>query len=149
MGLSTTYANIVLCILILISLTWVMDTYTDGISGTTTQMIAASDRVKMRIDTSIDVTSVSTSGLDVIFLVINDGKESLGLNCTDFFVDRQFINKDAYDEFLIIDNTFDTGVWNPGETLKMRTQYDIDDADPHEGRTVTCNGVADSLIFYD
>ena len=128
MGLSTTYANIVLCILILISLTWVMDTYTDGISGTTTQMIAASDRVKMRIDTSI---------------------ESLGLNCTDFFVDRQFINKDAYDEFLIIDNTFDTGVWNPGETLKMRTQYDIDDADPHEGRTVTCNGVADSLIFYD
>ena len=131
------------------TLVWVMDAYSDQLSGTTPRLVEAGDRIKARIDTSIDVTSVTTVGNDVIFLAVNDGKESLRVNCTDFYIDRQYIDPADYDEYVLQDNDFDTGVWNPGETLKMRTQYDIDDADPHEGRVITCNGIVDSLIFYD
>ncbi len=77
------------------------------------------------------------------------GKSSVGDVKIDLDPQDRSVIKGDMKSLSFADNTFDTGVWNPGETLKMRTQYDIDDADPHEGRTVTCNGVADSLIFYD
>ena len=149
MGLSTTYANVILAVITLLSLTATYTMYSDYLLGTSTEIMVQGERVKEYIETSVSITSVTTSGNNVIFLVVNDGSTKLKIDCVDFYIDRNYIDPVDYDEYLLLDNSFDVGMWNPKETLKMRTEYDIDDSLPHEGRINTCNGVGDSIIFYD
>ena len=143
MGLSTTYANIMLCIIALMSMAFLADAYLWGAGQTMSEYLEASKRIKQMMDTSISIESVQVEGDDVTMQILNDGSTSLLPDCADFFIDRNYISPD---ELQIIDDDFDPGIWNPGETLLMVATYPLDGAN-HEARAVTCNGVLDSVIF--
>ncbi len=148
MGLSTTYANMVLFVFILSILYFLMGVYGDYLGDTSPEVKAQADRVRGRLDTTILLSSATTDGNDVIMYVLNSGKTTLDPNCTDFYIDREWIPRSSIDELRILNTSFDPGLWNPDETLRMQTQYDTDDGQPHEAKVVACNGAMDSRIFY-
>ena len=149
MGLSTTYANVVLFVFVLTILYVLMTEFGDYFTETTPEVKKQADYLRERLDSSVQLASVTTSGNDVIFYVINDGKTTLNVNCTDFYIDRAWIPRSDFDDLRILNTTFDPGLWNPSEWVRMQTAYPTDDGQPHEGKVVTCNGVSDSKIFYN
>ena len=148
MGLSTTYANIILFVLILTIIYVLMSEFSDYFTKTTPEVKYQGKYLKERLDTSILLSSVTTDGNDVILYVINDGKTTLDVNCTDLYVDREWIKPSDIDERLLLNTTFDPGLWNPEEWVRVTTTYPTDDGQAHEAKLVTCNGVSDSMIFY-
>ena len=148
MGLSTAYGNMILFIFVLSLLSVLVAVFAGYMTETAGEAKAQGRYLKERLDTSVSISSMTTSGNDVVFLVINDGKTVLDVNETDFYLDRTWIDREDMDELVILNTTFDPGVWNPDESVKMRVTYDTDDGQPHEGRVVTGNGVSDSMIFY-
>lgn len=148
MGMSTLYANIVLMILILTAIAYLGDIYKGFYQDTTPEVVAQSHRIKDRLDTSIRIIKLETSGTDVIFEVLNEGSKTLSPNCTDVYIDRQYQIPDEFEEIYIQNTTVAPGAWDPGEQLRIRVQYAISDSDPHEGKVVTCNGVMHSKLFY-
>jgi archaellum component FlaF (FlaF/FlaG flagellin family) len=148
MGLSTIYANIILFVLVLGLLYVLMTEFSDYFRQTTPEVKNQADYLTERVGTSVALASMTTNGNDVIFYVVNDGKTTLNLNCTDFYLDRTWVKRSDFIELTVLNTTFDPGLWNPGEWAKMRTQYPTGDGLPHEGKIVTCNGVSDSMVFY-
>ena len=151
MGLSTIYGNIVMFALVLTLFAAMAVVFSDYVSETSRDVRGQGEYLKERLDTTIRLSSVTTSGNDVIFYVTNDGRTNLDVNQTDFYIDRKWVNRSRMQELRIMNTTFYPGVWNPDEWVFMRTnQYPIDagDKDPHEGRVVAENGVLDSMIFY-
>jgi archaellum component FlaG (FlaF/FlaG flagellin family) len=150
MGLSTTYANVVLFAVVLFFLTAMMTIFSDYMTKTSYAVKIQGDYLQDRLDTSVRIDSISssTSDTDVRFFVVNDGKTILDVNCTDFYIDRQWISRDTMVELKILNTTFDEDAWNPGETVKMRATHPMDNGVPHEARVVTCNGVSDTKEFY-
>ena len=149
MGLSTSYANIVL-IVVTVSMTYVlMDGFGDYFIKTDPEVKGQTSYLKQRLDTSINLASVSTPSGDVILWVINDGKTTLDVNCTDLYLDRDYVARSAIDEMVILNTSFDPGLWNPDEWVRITTTYATDDGNWHEARVVTCNGVSDSKPFFN
>ena len=149
MGLSTLYGNIFMFAIFLTAVTVLSSEFADYMGRTSAETRAQGEYLKDRLDTSISVQiSTSTSDSDVRFYVVNDGKTPLEPDCTDFYLDRKWVNRSDMEELVLSNTTFRPGVWDPDETLKMRMVYDTGDGLPHEGRVVTCNGVSASRIFY-
>jgi len=148
MGLSTTYANVVMFTLVLTVLSLLFSTFASNLGDMRLDVLAQGDYLSRRLDTSVDLASVTASSNDVSFYVLNDGKVPLIVNCTDFYVDRQWVTPQDKMEVLILNDTFDPGLWNPHEALKVKVDYSADVGVAHEVKVVTCNGVSDSMIFY-
>jgi len=149
MGFSTVYGNIIVLATFIILLSTLYTVYSDNMSDTGSAVKAQGSFLAERLGTSIGISEIATttSDNDVSFYVVNDGGTTLDVNCTDFFIDREWIKRSEMAELVLTNVTFDPGVWNPGETLKMRVDYDTDHGAPHEGKVVTCNGVSASVIF--
>jgi len=149
MGLSTTYANLVMFTLTATVLFVLMATYSQSLIKLSPEIDAARDHLAERVDTSVQIASVTTSVNDVIVYAVNNGKSDINLNCTDFYLDRTYVARDDIDELTVLNTSIDPGIWNPTEWMKMRTEYETDDGQPHELRLVTCNGHLASAIFYN
>ncbi|MFH1055772.1 MAG: hypothetical protein V1744_06755 [Candidatus Altiarchaeota archaeon] len=145
MGLSTIYANVILVVLALTVSSAVWFAYSNYLVHVTPEVKAQGDYLKERVDTSIKLTSVSDDPT-LTYLVLNDGKTMLDVNCTDFYVDREWLSRSDIDSITFSDYTFDPYLWNPGESITVVFDYSPA-AGTHEGRVVTCNGVSDSMIF--
>jgi archaellum component FlaF (FlaF/FlaG flagellin family) len=150
MGLSTTYANIFMFVAFLTSLALLMSVYSGYVGKTALEVKAQSHAFDERLGTNIDIAQIATSTSDdgVTFYIVNDGRSNLDINCTDFFIDRTYVKRTDMSELVILNNTFDPGLWNPGETVKMRTTYVTEHNVEHEGAVVSCNGIKDSTIFW-
>ncbi|MBU0762438.1 MAG: hypothetical protein KKD39_05380 [Candidatus Altiarchaeota archaeon] len=149
MGLSTLYMNIVLIVIFLTALYGISKAYNTYMIENVIESKKQVMKSMEKLDSSVDLTSVEVVANDVIFYVLNDGKQTFAVNCTDFYIDRQYQNPANYKEFSLLNVSYGPGAWDPGETLKMRIQYDIDDEDPHEAKVIACNGATDSKIFYN
>jgi archaellum component FlaF (FlaF/FlaG flagellin family) len=150
MGLSTVYANILMFAVVLTMLSVIVGVYSGYMSDVASETSAQAEYLKGRLDTSVHISAItaSTSDSDIRFYVVNDGGTNLETGCVDFYLNRSLVKASDMKELVIINTSFDPGVWNPGETLKMRVQYDTRSGVASEGKVVTCNGVADSMIFY-
>ena len=146
MGLSTAYANIILFVVVLSVVSVLFSVYSDNIGGASSELMAQEKGLMERLDSGVRLSSTTVSGLDIIMYAVNDGGTDLEVNCADFYVDRDWIPENNIVELTLTNVTFDPGVWNPGETLKMRTNYPIDPG-LHEARVVSCNGVTGSMLF--
>jgi archaellum component FlaF (FlaF/FlaG flagellin family) len=149
MGLSTLYATVVFIIIFLMSLNALSMAYTSYMTGTVIESKSYAASVVERLETSIRIVEVGVDGGDVRFTVLNDGKTSLAVDCTDFYIDRQYQDPSLIKELRLLNTTYAPEAWDPGELLRMRIQYDITDSDPHEGMVIACNGATDSKIFYN
>jgi hypothetical protein len=148
MGLSTTYANVVMFSLVLTVLTLMFSQFASYLGETRSDVAIQGDYLARRLDTSIKLASVTASSNVVSFYVLNDGRAPLIVNCTDYYVDRQWVPPAGMLEVLILNDTFDPGLWNSHEALKVRVDYSADEGVAHEVKVVSCNGVADSMVFY-
>ena len=148
MGLSTTYANVVMFTLVLTVLSLLFSTFASNLGDMRLDVLAQGDYLSRRLDTSVDLASVTSSSNDVSFYVLNDGKVPLLVDCTDYYVDRQWMSDGDIVQEQLINDTFDPGLWNPHEALKVKVDYSADVGVAHEVKVVTCNGVSDSMIFY-
>jgi archaellum component FlaF (FlaF/FlaG flagellin family) len=149
MGLSTIYANMVMFALVIALLSSIMYAFTDYVGETSAAEREQAARLKARLDTGVQVSvATSTSDNDVRVFAANTGNTGLDADCTDLYLDRQWITRGDMDEYLLLDNTFDPGVWNPGETLKITVTYPADHDVPHEARLTACNGATASTTFW-
>ena len=113
MGLSTTYANVVMFTLVLTVLSLLFSTFASNLGDMRLDVLAQGDYLSRRLDTSVDLASVTSSSNDVSFYVLNDGKVPLLVDCTDYYVDRQWMSDGDIVQEQLINDTFDPGLWNP------------------------------------
>ncbi len=85
---------------------------------------------------------------DVWVYVKNVGKETLGTDCVNVFVDNKFIELAAAD-IVYAGNLSEADLWRPEETLLLNASDEVDlpADDVYEALVVTCNGVTDNYRF--
>ncbi len=149
MGLSTAYGNAVMFVIFLSLLATLMGVYTTYMGETPLTAVSQADAAAEVVGTDISISSIATTTTDdsVRIYVVNDGRVPLEMNCTDFYLDRAWIRRSQMDQLVLLNTSFSPGVWDPSETILMRTNFTADHGLPHEGRVVACNGVSDSMIF--
>jgi archaellum component FlaF (FlaF/FlaG flagellin family) len=149
MGFSTMYANIVMFAFFMAAITLLIAVFSTYMGDSSMLVGEQADMLKERLETRVSVVEVSTSTSDddVRVYVVNDGRTNLETGCVDFYINREYVKHSDMDELVLENVTYDPGVWNPGETLKMRVAYG-GRGEWNEARVVTCNGVSDSALFF-
>jgi hypothetical protein len=148
MGLSVSFANIVFFALVFGAFYYALSALSDYYLMSSEDFLDFSGRIEERLSSSISISSVTADDTDILVYVLNDGRTNLDTGCLDYYVNRDFLREGFIMDERILDDLFEDGVWNPGETLIMQTNYPIDSGEHHEMRVVSCEGVSAATIFF-